>query len=183
MRTEPQGRQLLSWSGTMFEYLMLWCSPTAMRIRSWISRAGTLSKVRSCSARRRAYPGDCRNPPTVQSMPVRRINIALSCAGTRAEPGCRQSSRSVALLRHACACDRSARRRRKSEKTGIRRSPRPMGFYESIDYSIIPLARAKAASIYAYMAHHQGMTMGALNNLPHGDILRRRSTPISRSRH
>ena len=48
-----------------------------------------------------------------------------------------------------------------------------MGFYEAIDFS----REAKRAGglgvpIYAYMAHHQGMSLIALGNAVHGDAMR-----------
>ena len=49
------------------------------------------------------------------------------------------------------------------------------GFYESIDYT--PLRRPPGKEkvvIPAYMAHHQGMIMVALNNLVHADIMQKR---------
>jgi len=49
------------------------------------------------------------------------------------------------------------------------------GFYESIDYTParLPPGTAKAV-IQAYMAHHQGMIMVALSNLVHSDIMQQR---------
>jgi cyclic beta-1,2-glucan synthetase len=49
------------------------------------------------------------------------------------------------------------------------------GFYEAIDYT--PLRRPPGKEkvvIPAYMAHHQGMIMVALNNLIHADIMQKR---------
>ena len=50
-----------------------------------------------------------------------------------------------------------------------------MGFYESIDFS----REAKREGtpgvvIYAYMAHHQGMSLVALDNVLHHDVMQRR---------
>src|SRR6185503_19750084 len=49
------------------------------------------------------------------------------------------------------------------------------GFYESIDYTPLrrPPGKAKVV-IPAFMAHHQGMIMVALNNLVHADIMQKR---------
>ncbi len=51
----------------------------------------------------------------------------------------------------------------------------PMGFYESIDFTR-ERARdgARGVVIYSYMAHHQGMSLAALDNLLHRDIMQRR---------
>ena len=52
---------------------------------------------------------------------------------------------------------------RKLEYSGLKG---PMGFYEAIDYSITSTREGSGGVfIYAYMAHHQGMTMAALDNL------------------
>jgi cyclic beta-1,2-glucan synthetase len=50
----------------------------------------------------------------------------------------------------------------------------PMGFYESIDYSRESSRRSRGVVIFCYMAHHQGMSLNALNNVLHRDILQRR---------
>ena len=49
------------------------------------------------------------------------------------------------------------------------------GFYESIDYTErrLPPDAARAV-VKAYMAHHQGMTLVALDNYLHGDVMRDR---------
>ncbi|MBP9665386.1 MAG: hypothetical protein KBD94_12270, partial [Pyrinomonadaceae bacterium] len=49
------------------------------------------------------------------------------------------------------------------------------GFYESIDYTPLRLPPGEGkAVILAYMAHHQGMIMVALNNLVNADIMQKR---------
>lgn len=49
------------------------------------------------------------------------------------------------------------------------------GFYESIDYTPLRLPPDKEkVVISAFMAHHQGMIMVALNNLVHADIMQKR---------
>ncbi|MEO8574506.1 MAG: glucoamylase family protein, partial [Pyrinomonadaceae bacterium] len=49
------------------------------------------------------------------------------------------------------------------------------GFYESIDYTPVRLPPKKdSVVIRAFMAHHQGMILVALNNLLHGDIMQKR---------
>ncbi len=59
----------------------------------------------------------------------------------------------------------------------------PMGFYESIDFS---RARDPAGDrgivIYAYMAHHQGMSLAALDNVLQSNALERRFARVLRVR-
>ncbi len=49
------------------------------------------------------------------------------------------------------------------------------GFYEAIDYTPERLPSNKTYSVIrAFMAHHQGMILVALNNVVHGDIMQKR---------
>ncbi len=51
----------------------------------------------------------------------------------------------------------------------------PMGFYEAIDFSRESgQSGARGVVIYCYMAHHQGMSLAALDNVLHRDVLQRR---------
>jgi cyclic beta-1,2-glucan synthetase len=51
----------------------------------------------------------------------------------------------------------------------------PMGFYEAIDFSRESgQGGARGVVIYCYMAHHQGMSLAALDNVLHRDVLQRR---------
>jgi cyclic beta-1,2-glucan synthetase len=51
----------------------------------------------------------------------------------------------------------------------------PMGFYESIDFRFENKLDGDAGvPIYAYMAHHQGMSLMALDNALHRDVMRER---------
>ena len=51
----------------------------------------------------------------------------------------------------------------------------PMGFYESIDFTRESRKDgARGVVIYSYMAHHQGMSLAALDNVLHRDVMQRR---------
>ena len=51
----------------------------------------------------------------------------------------------------------------------------PLGFYEALDYTRDRLPEgAKVAVVYAYMAHHQGMTLVALTNVLRAGAMRAR---------
>jgi cellobiose phosphorylase len=50
----------------------------------------------------------------------------------------------------------------------------PMGFYEAVDFSRQSSRGARGVLIYCYMAHHQGMSLASLNNVLHRDVLQRR---------
>ena len=51
----------------------------------------------------------------------------------------------------------------------------PMGFYESIDFTRENKPDGeRGVVIYAYMAHHQGMSLLALDNVLHRGVMQRR---------
>src|SRR6202040_3102924 len=51
----------------------------------------------------------------------------------------------------------------------------PMGFYESIDFSRGSKRDGEpGVVIYAYMAHHQGMSLVALDDVLHGGVMQQR---------
>jgi cellobiose phosphorylase len=48
----------------------------------------------------------------------------------------------------------------------------PMGLYESIDFNLENAKNGeRGVVIYAYMAHHQGMSLAALNDILHHDVI------------
>ena len=51
----------------------------------------------------------------------------------------------------------------------------PMGLYESIDFTRESTREGeRGVIVYTYMAHHQGMSLAALNNVLHRDVMQRR---------
>ena len=51
----------------------------------------------------------------------------------------------------------------------------PMGFYEAIDFTRAAKRQGeRGVIIYAYMAHHQGMSLLALDNTVHRGVMQRR---------
>jgi cyclic beta-1,2-glucan synthetase len=50
----------------------------------------------------------------------------------------------------------------------------PMGFYESIDYTREKREGDRGVVVFTYMAHHQGMSLIALDNALHHDVMQRR---------
>lgn len=51
----------------------------------------------------------------------------------------------------------------------------PMGLYESIDFALQSNREGdRCVVVYAYMAHHQGMSLLALDNLLHHEVMQRR---------
>ena len=68
--------------------------------------------------------------------------------------------------------EESIRNLKRLEKAGMYGR---MGFYESLDYTRQQERQGgKGVIVYAYMAHHQGMSLMAINNVLNGGIMRRR---------
>jgi len=176
MRTEPQGRQLLSWSGTMFEFLMpllftnsyensqldLACRNAVKGQILYGKQSGVpwgiSESAYSALDARQTYQYRAFGVPELAQNPEVDGRLVISPYSTM-----------LALALYPRA---SVANLRKLEYGGLKG---PMGFYEAIDYSITPTREGSGGvPIYAYMAHHQGMTMAALDNLMHRDIMRRR---------
>ncbi len=177
MRTEPQGRQLLSWSGTMFEFLMPLLFTNSYEnsqldlacrnaVRGQI-QFGEQSAV-PWGISESAYSAlDARQTYQYRAFGVRELaqnpdadnRLVISPYSTM-----------LALMIDPRAAIANLRRlERDSSLKG------PMGFYEAMDYSRVSNREGdNGIVIYAYMAHHQGMSLAALNNVLHGDILRER---------
>ncbi len=175
MRTEPQGRQLLSWSGTMFEYLMpllftnsyensqldLACSNAVKGQIEFGRRSGVpwgLSEsAYSALDARQIYQYRAFGVPELAQNPDADSRAVVSPYSTM-----------LALTVDPRSCVANLR---KLESAGLKG---PMGFYEAIDYSRASTPEGDGGiPIYAYMAHHQGMTLAALDNLLHGNVIRR----------
>src|SRR5207245_10257261 len=74
----------------------------------------------------------------------------------------------------------SIRNLKRLEKTGMYGR---MGFYESLDYTRQQERQgSKGAIVCAYMAHHQGMSLMAINNALNDGIIPRRSPAGGRVR-
>ena len=177
MRTEPQGRQLLSWSGTMFEFLMpllftnsyensqldLACRNAVKGQMLYGKHSGVpwgiSESAYSALDARQTYQYRAFGVPELAQNPEVDGRLVISPYST--------------MLALALEPRLSVANLRKLEY--MRQLKGPMGFYEAIDYSITSTREGSGGvPIYAYMAHHQGMTMAALDNLIHGDIMRRR---------
>jgi cyclic beta-1,2-glucan synthetase len=176
MRTEPQGRQLLSWSGTMFEFLMPLLFTVSfenslldMACRNAVkgqTEFGELSRV-PWGLSESAYSAlDARQIYQYRAFGVREL-----AQNPDADNRLVVSPYST-MLALAIEPRLSVANLKRLEKAGM---TGPMGFYEAIDYTRAATRDGTGGLIiYAYMAHHQGMTMAALDNLVHHDVIRRR---------
>jgi cyclic beta-1,2-glucan synthetase len=167
---------LLSWSGSMFEYLM-----PLLLLRSY---PGTLLSA-SCGAAVAAQIEFARGrnaPWGVSESAYNARDLHMNYQyGPFGVPdlGLRRTSPDefvvspystfLALLSDAAAVPANLRRLDAEGGRG------PLGFYEAIDYTERRLPPdAPRAVVKAYMAHHQGMTLVALDNFVNGDVMRHR---------
>ena len=177
MRTEPQGRQLLSWSGTMFEFLMpmLFTNSYENSQLDFACRNAVKAQIEfgenagvpwglsesaySALDARQTYQYRAFGIPATAQNPDVDNRLVISPYSTM-----------MALLFNPRAC--VANLRRLDTDSGLRG---PMGFYEAIDNSRSSTPEGRGGiAIYAYFAHHQGMSMAALANLLLGEVVRRR---------
>ena len=172
-----RGAALISWSGSMFEYLMpsLVMRAPAGSLLEQTSRLDRAPPDRH-TAPRSACPGASRNRPTTRA-------TSSSPTSTRTS-ACPASASSAASARTSS----SRPTRRRSRRWSIRRPRRATsrawprsaargryGFYEALDYTPARLPEGETVAVVrAYMAHHQGMTMVAIANALHDGAMRTR---------
>ena len=176
MRTETQGRQLLSWSGTMFEFLMplLFTNSYENSLLDMACRNAVKGQI--LFGERLSVPWGLSESAysaldARQTYQYRAFGVSELAQNPEADSRPVISPYSTML---ALSVDprSSLANLRRLEYGGLKG---PMGFYEAIDYSITPTREGNGGvPIYGYMAHHQGMTMAALDNLLNGDVMRRR---------
>ncbi len=172
---------LLSWTGTMFEYLMpaLW-----MRSYPHTLIAKTLT---ACVAVQREFGEANRIPWGISESGAARRNeagdyhyeaygvpqIAIKSDAT-AGPVVSPYSTFLALGVDSLAALRNLRRMATAGFVGA------FGFYEAIDYALHP---GKAVPVREWMAHHQGMSLLAILNLLRENIVQQwfHSSPLLQS--
>ncbi len=169
------GMTLLSWSGTMFEYLMPLlftrafpnslldeaCLDAVVRQIAWASEKKLPWGVSEC-----AYSALDANQ-TYQyhafGIPALALNAGLD-EGDVIAPYATMLSLQVDL-RGALA---NLNRLQALSLDG------PMGLYEAIDFTRQGSRGKRGVVIYTYMSHHQGMSLLALNNVLHRGVMQRR---------
>ena len=170
------GRTLLSWSGTMFEYLM-----PLLFTRSF-SNSLLDHACRDAVGQQVAY-GHLKSVPwgvseagysALDANQVYQYK-AFGVPSLALKPGLEDDlvvspySTMLALTVDAEAALDNLRRLAGFDLEG------PMGFYESIDFSRENSRNGKPGIvIYTYMAHHQGMSLLALDATLHHDVMRNR---------
>lgn len=172
---------LLSWTGTMFEYLMpaLW-----MRSYPHTLIAKTLS---ACVAVQRAFGDSNRIPWGISESGAANRNaeghyhyeaygipqIAIKFDAT-AGPVVSPYSTFLALGVDSLAAIKNLRRMASAGFVG------GFGFYEAIDYSFKP---GRAVAVREWMAHHEGMSLLAILNLLRDNVVQEwfHSSPLLQS--
>src|SRR5437867_7635950 len=174
--TSLSGQVLLSWSGTMFEYLMPPLFTRSYR-NSLLDNACAAAVDRQIEyARERGVPWGI-SESAYSALDVHKIyqyrafgvpSLGLK-RGLEDDLVVAPYASALALLVYP---EDSIRNLKRLEKTGMYGR---MGFYESLDYSRQQERQgSKGVIVYAYMAHHQGMSLMAINNALNDGIIRRR---------
>ena len=169
-------RTLLSWSGTMFEYLMpLLFTRTftnslldqacreAVRLQIQWGRDkdvpwGVSESAYSALDTHQIYQYRAFGVPALALKPGLEDDLVVAPYATM-----------LALTIDPKEAVENIRRLRNMDLDG------PMGFYESIDFSRESKRDGEpGVTIYAYMGHHQAMSLLALDDVLHRDVMRRR---------
>ncbi len=170
------GRTLLSWSGTMFEYLM-----PLLFTRSF-SNSLLDHACRDAVAQQIAYGHEKGVPWGVSEAAYSALDAnqiyqykAFGVPNLALKPGLEDDlvvspySTMLTLVVDSEAALDNLRRLATFDVDG------PMGYYESIDFSRENSRDGKPGIvIYTYMAHHQGMSLLALDAALHHDVMRHR---------
>ena len=170
-----EGPVLLSWSGTMFEYLM-----PVLYTRSF---AGSLLD-RACqqAVQKQIEHGQNEKLPwgvsesafsaldMNQSYQYRAFGVpSIALKRGEDDPVVAPYATMLALMVDPAAAIANIKRLASLGLAG------PMGLYESIDFSREKSPDgARGVVVYTYMAHHQGMSLTAMGNVLHGEAMQRR---------
>ena len=170
------GEALLSWNGTMFEYLMPSLFTRSFE-NSLLERA-----CRDAVDRQVDYGRENRVPWGISESGYSAIDAneiyqyrAFGVPALALDPGAEGDlvlapyATALALQVDPTAATANLLRLDKLGLTG------PDGFYEAIDFTRDSKREGdRGVIVYSYMAHHQGMSLAALNNVLHRDVLQRR---------
>jgi cyclic beta-1,2-glucan synthetase len=170
------GQVLLSWSGTMFEYLMPLLFTRSFR-NSLLENACTAAVNCQMNYAREhgipwgisesAYSGlDINKIYQYQAFGVPALGLKR---GLENDLVVAPYATALALLVEPVDAVRNLKRLEQLAMYGR------MGFYESLDYARQEERHGgNGVIVYTYMAHHQGMSLMAINNVLNAGIMRRR---------
>ena len=171
-----RGAALVSWSGSMFEYLMplLVMRQPAQSLLDLTCRLVVGRQIRY-GAERRVPWGVSESAYNVRDVQLTYQYSDFGVPGLGLKRGLFEdvvvapyATALAAMVDPRAALNNFAR----LEEAGARGA---YGFYEALDYTPSRLPeQARVAVVRAYMAHHQGMTLVALGNVVHDGLTRRR---------
>ena len=171
-----RGAALVSWSGSMFEYLMplLVMRQPAHSLLDLTCRLVVGRQIRY-GAERKVPWGVSESAYNVRDLQLTYQYSAFGVPGLGLKRGLFEdvvvapyATALAAMVNPKAALDNFAR----LEKVGARGV---YGFYEALDYTPSRLPEeVEVAVVRAYMAHHQGMTLVALGNVIHDGLTRKR---------
>jgi len=169
----PGGAVMLSWSGTMFEYLMplLFMRTFANSLLDHSCREAVRQQI--------AYGHEKNVPWGISECAYGALDAnqiyqyrAFGVPNLALKPDLKDDlvvapyATVLALLIDPAAAVGNLKRLRQLGFDG------PMGPYESIDFNLENAKHGeRGVVIYAYMAHHQGMSLAALDDVLHRDIM------------
>lgn len=171
-----KGQALLSWSGTMFEYLMplIFTRTFASSMLEYACEAAVRRQMKYADDNRIAWGISESAHSAIDAHQIYQYkafgtpSLALNPAVEDRLVVSPYSSMLAMLVDPGAATDNL-------EKLRGLRLEGPMGFYEAIDFSRESRkAGPRGVPIYCYMAHHQGMSLCALDNVLHRDAMQRR---------
>jgi cyclic beta-1,2-glucan synthetase len=171
-----RGAALISWSGSMFEYLMplLVMRQPAHSLLDLTCRLVVGRQIRYGTERKVPW-GVSESAYSVRDVQLTYQYSAFGVPGLGLKRGLFEdvvvapyATALAAMVNPKAALSNFAR----LEEVGARGVH---GFYEALDYTPSRLPeKAEVAVVRAYMAHHQGMTLVALGNVVHDGLTRRR---------
>jgi cyclic beta-1,2-glucan synthetase len=171
-----RGAALVSWSGSMFEYLMplLVMRQPARSLLDLTSRLVVARQIKY-GAERTVPWGVSESGHNLRDVERTYQYSNFGVPGLGLKRGLFEdvvvapyATALAAMLEPRAALDNFAH----LEATGARGA---YGFYEALDYTPSKLPEnARVAVVRSYMAHHQGMTIVSLSNVVHDGLTRRR---------
>ncbi|MEP7352546.1 MAG: glucoamylase family protein [Acidobacteriota bacterium] len=172
----PECHLLLSWSGTMFEYLMPLLFTEAFDNTLLLRACREAVDAQIAYGQQDGLPWGISEAAysaldSNQTYQYRAFGIPALALNPNADPGpvvAPYASALALMVRPTKACANL----RRLEASGLHG---PMGFYEAIDYTRLRRKDEKpGVPIFAYMAHHQGMSLLAISNVLNKSVVQRR---------
>ena len=169
-------RALLSWSGTMFEYLMPLLMTRSFDNSMLDKACRTAVDCQIAYGRQRNIPWGVSEAAysALDSHQIYQYQ-AFGVPGLGMKRGLEDDlvvAPYASALALAVAPVAAVKNLRRLDKMGMRND---YGFYESIDYSRQEGPEGeRGVIVYSYMSHHQGMILSAIDNAIHADILQER---------